>query len=923
MNSCPHLRLALLTLASAATLAAQTAPPPPAPTTVTPSEAIMLESFVVNTDKDSGYIAVDSLAGGRTSTPIKLTPTAISSLTRAFLDDVAITDVREALKWTVNAIPSDLNAGKSSSPFNDWDFNFRGAGQSLQGGSGPTRNYFTFYQSADTYNIERLEFDRGPNSILFGVGTIGGVMSSYTKQARLDQNFITTQFTTDSNGSFRFEGDINRRLTDKLAVRLNLLEKHFRGWRDQDEDFKRAADLAVTYKVGEKTSIRVDAEISKAERSFLRSTAAEGVTRHDGTVANTWGSTLSTATGAVATMTGLPVYRVWIAGQPELGLQNWAGGYRSNGYFLPLAPKAGWYPTVITNGTVTFDGSRIPVMPKQEFTIAAKDSLSRPEYNNATVWLNHRFSEKFEVTLTRYYYQDSRDSQNYEGVGNWSLDVNRQLPNGQVNPNFGKKFGDFFLSKQTQDRGVDETRVQLTYRLETKLFGRPYRQTASVSAGDQKITWTAHQYNAQIQNSGITVADQNLVRARIYEDNTHPFIGLPPSIGGMNIAYAAWPTHWFDFNEDYKLKHVAGFTHARLFDDKLSFLVGARHDRYDHYKIETIARTLGGPLAVVQDGASGTTYSAGAIYYLGPVGLYANWSKNFDPIGPGRNPSLSGVPFGPATGKGLEAGLRFSSKDGKYYATASYYDSKSQDRITGTKIGFGGIWNNYHDARGEARNTVLGTLAYDDTEALHVSGHELELTANPTRQLRVQASYGKPDSEFIDALPGQRAYYAANFAAWDAAARLTINPAASTALRNALTNAQVTLDNNVAGRTRTGLVRYTSNIFANYTVAEGSLRGLSLGGGFARTGRTYVSTIRNEKYYRGVQLTTSLRLGYNTKFRDIPTRFALNVENVLDDRDPIISTFDGGYRNTAGVAIANGFILRAPRTIKFSARFTF
>jgi len=913
-------RLALFALASAASLAAQTVPPAPA---ATPPETVMLETFVVNTEKDNGYIAMDSLAGGRTATPIKLTPSAISSLTRTFLDDVAITDVRDALKWTVNAIASDLNAGKSSSPFNDWDFNFRGAGQSLQGGSGPTRNYFTFYQSADTYNIERLEFDRGPNSILFGVGTIGGVMSSYTKQARLDQNFITTQLTADSNGSLRFEGDVNRRLSSKLAARLSLLEKHHRGWRDQDKDFQRAADLALTYKVGDKTSVRLDAETSKAERSFLRSTAAEGVTRYDGTVAQTWGSTLSTAAGTVATMTGLPIYRVWIAGQPELGLQNWSGGYRSNGYFLPLAPKAGWYPTVITNGTVTFDGSKIPVMPKQSFTIAPKDALSRPAYNDVTVWLNHRFTEKFEVTLTRYYYQDSRDSQNYEGVGNWSIDVNRQQPNGQTNPNFGKKFGDFFLSKQTQDRGVDETRVQFTYRLESKLFSSPYRQTVSVSAGDQKITWTAHQYNAQIQNSGITVADQNHVRTRIYEDNVHPYIGLPPSVGGMNIAYAAWPTHWFDFNEDYKLKHVAGFTHARLLDDKLSFLVGARHDHYDHHKIETIARTLGGPLTVVQDGASGTTYSAGAIYYLGSVGLYANWSKNFDPIGPGRNPSLSGVPFGPATGKGLETGLRFSSKDGKYYATASYYDSKSQDRITGTKIGFGGIWNNFFDARGEARNTVLGTLAYDDTEALHVRGYEFEVTANPTRQLRVQASYGRPDSEFIDALPGQRAYYAANFAAWDAAAKLTVNPTASTALRNALTNAQTTLDNNVAGRTRTGLVRYTSNVFANYTVAEGALRGFSIGGGAARTGRTYVSLIRNEKYYRDEQLTTSLRFGYSMKFRAIPMRLALNVENVLDDRDPIVSTFDGGYRDTNGVAIPNGFILRSPRTMKLSARFTF
>ena len=64
----------------------------------------MLESFVVNTEKDNGYIAMDSLAGGRTATLIKLTPTAMSSLTRTFLDDVAITDVREALNFAAERI---------------------------------------------------------------------------------------------------------------------------------------------------------------------------------------------------------------------------------------------------------------------------------------------------------------------------------------------------------------------------------------------------------------------------------------------------------------------------------------------------------------------------------------------------------------------------------------------------------------------------------------------------------------------------------------------------------------------------------------------------------------------------------------------------------------------------------------------------
>ncbi len=89
------------------------------------SEIFVLDAFTVTADTDLGYVAVDSLAGGRINTPIR------------FIQDVAVNDVRESLRWTINATPADPTAGKSS-PFNAWDYNFRGAGQNLQGGSGPT-----------------------------------------------------------------------------------------------------------------------------------------------------------------------------------------------------------------------------------------------------------------------------------------------------------------------------------------------------------------------------------------------------------------------------------------------------------------------------------------------------------------------------------------------------------------------------------------------------------------------------------------------------------------------------------------------------------------------------------------------------------------------------------------------------------------
>jgi outer membrane receptor protein involved in Fe transport len=480
-------------------LLAQSAPPASAPKA--DDDVVQLETFVVNTDRDIGYVAVDSLAGGRTNTPIKLTPAAMSSLTRTFLDDVAIQDVRESLQWALNVIPSDYGAGKTSSPFNDFDFNFRGAGQSLQGGAGPTRNYFTYYQSADTYNVDRIEFDRGPNSILFGIGTVGGVLSTYTKQARLDKDFVAPQFVFDSNGSQRFTVDTNRRFLDnKLALRLNALVEEQKGWQDQDVDKQRALDVALAYQFSPSTTVRLDAEVSRAERSFFRGTAPEGTGRYDGvSVSNTWAAAPVTPggaaapSGATARMDGGNYWHVYIPTLSSIGINNWNVGYRSNGIFLPIAPQAGWYPTSMTNGTLTIDGSTIAVLPKREFTIGATDSISKPEYDTATLWLTHSFTRDLELAVTGYYYQDSRDSKNYEGVGFLAVDINKQLPNGSPNPNFGKRYGDFMLSQQNQDRGVKELRAQLTYKLDTRFLEQPYRQTFSVSAGHQEITWHARQ----------------------------------------------------------------------------------------------------------------------------------------------------------------------------------------------------------------------------------------------------------------------------------------------------------------------------------------------------------------------------------------------------------------------------------------------
>ena len=197
--------IAFLALAPAAALVAHSAPSGPN------QDTVVLESFVVNTDKDAGYIAVDSLAGGRTATSIKLTPTAISSLTRTFLDDVAITDVRELVQYSMNAeISTNENqAGTGQNPVvNAQSLTpvvlIRGATASVG------MDYFTSITPSDAYRVGRYEDNRGPNSILFGLGAPGGLINESSKIANTARESGLVRYGAGSFDRHRLELDANR-----------------------------------------------------------------------------------------------------------------------------------------------------------------------------------------------------------------------------------------------------------------------------------------------------------------------------------------------------------------------------------------------------------------------------------------------------------------------------------------------------------------------------------------------------------------------------------------------------------------------------------------------------------------------------------------------------------------------------------------
>jgi len=185
------------------------------------AETVTLTPFEVRTEKDVGYAAGNTLSGGRVDTPIALTPGSISVMTKEFMEDFNVTNMNEAVNWTVNMQPGTLTPG--SDPGGASSYGTKVRGNSFDSNF-PVRNGNLNYGVADSYNSERFEFNRGPDTAMFGDGGPGGRQASGSKQARFNKTAVTVGAQVDSYEGYRSTLDYNRGW-DRFALRANVLRE--------------------------------------------------------------------------------------------------------------------------------------------------------------------------------------------------------------------------------------------------------------------------------------------------------------------------------------------------------------------------------------------------------------------------------------------------------------------------------------------------------------------------------------------------------------------------------------------------------------------------------------------------------------------------------------------------------------------------
>ncbi|MBD5780031.1 TonB-dependent receptor plug domain-containing protein [Pelagicoccus sp. NFK12] len=222
-------------------------------------EIFELSPFTVSSEGDDGYRANSTTAGSRLNTQLKDVAASVTVLTDAFMDDLGATDLDGALSM-VAGVDTDLtnDTQNISSPggggYIGGDFNdpnarensvrVRGLGRATK-----SANYLKVRGPVDRYNMERTEFLRGPNSLLFGLGRPAGVVNYTTKKAHLRRDINKIDFVLDNFGTRRLQVDFSRTLIeDKLAARFAGVINDQRFMAETARNLDRKAYLTFKYK---------------------------------------------------------------------------------------------------------------------------------------------------------------------------------------------------------------------------------------------------------------------------------------------------------------------------------------------------------------------------------------------------------------------------------------------------------------------------------------------------------------------------------------------------------------------------------------------------------------------------------------------------------------------------------------------------
>lgn len=452
---------------------------PAAPTAEVAPAPVRLSVYEVTTDKDVGYQAGNTASGSRFNTALKDTAAAVMVFTPEFLADFGANSLADIVGYAPNMQLDMLDTSADANPQFLGGADLRDTRIRVRGLSASTaQDFFETGIAIDVYNTERLELSSGPNSILFGFGSPGGLVNIMTKRAQVSRPRTALRAQTGQWSYRRFELDHNQVIVPgKAALRLNGLLQDSQGWRQHDfNDISRGA-LSLRLSPWPQTTF-----VGNFENGQMKSHVSRPVNAFDALAL--W-QARGSPTKADAT---------WVAADRALGLQR-NTAVRN----LYVTDADGSTPFVLTTSNAvnlrmlesSFEDLNIPAADRIGLTMvpAAKLPFGYSTYGPGSArdtnfdrfvgTLEHRFGRNFTVELA--YNRERAQQSLHTAVQNTTIlggDPNTVIPNPNgsttpiANPNAG---GLYMETRWSFDRGQsrnDVLRASAAWQLDLPRLGR-------------------------------------------------------------------------------------------------------------------------------------------------------------------------------------------------------------------------------------------------------------------------------------------------------------------------------------------------------------------------------------------------------------------------------------------------------------------
>ena len=245
--------------------------------------------------------------------------------------------------------------------------------------------------------------------------------------------------------------------------------------------------------------------------------------------------------------------------------------------------------------------------------------------------------------------------------------------------------------------------------------------------------------------------------------------------------------------------------------------------RYNSTDQNTIA--LGG--APIGNGidANDTNYQLGGVYRINPnLSGYLNWADAFEPNS-ATNPD-TGELYAPQTSKAIEAGIKFIDLfDGKFSGSVALFKIEKENVV---RSDFNPV-------------TFMSDTAVTADES---KGVEVEFFYNPTQNWNIVVGYSYIDASVVGAISPE-----------------------------------------LEGLRLEGAAPHRLTFFNSYTVDEGPMEGLRIGGGivWADGPIPQFGTPNNKLVFEDGYTVVDLFARYPTMIGDQPVTFGINIDNVTDE----------------------------------------